>query len=449
MNKDIRQTFARFTRTATRRSNPDDDDGVQMESRRYDALADIMSELWILLLVTVFITGIVIGQPWVVAVTVMTGVIALGARIWARLALEEVEYSRTVSQQYLFPGETTELTLTIENKKPIPIPWLRVRDEIPVELEAIGATTMRTERADSYRLEDSLSVAWYERVRHRFQIRALRRGYVRLGPGQLEAGDLFGLFRSHLRIRNSQPIIVYPNVVPMPEYEFPAGRPQGDILARRRLFEDTNRPAGLREYIPGDPIRRIDWKTTARIGSPFVRIYDHTVDQFMVVLLDATTASRPWEGFRTMMLERSITAAASILTEGDNRGYRLGLVSNGIPLAGAGQLVVPPGANPRQLPALLEALAMVRPIVVRPLSDVITNAPEAVPFGSTIVAISSVLGVSLTAELERLKSAGHPTVAIYVGDEEPEVESALFEIRREGQRFDVKPLARTGETRGD
>jgi len=418
---------------------------IEMSVTRRDLLAEIMGELWIILLVTVLIVGIVTGEPWIIAVTVMTGVIAVGARIWARLALEDVYFTRGVEQRYLFPGESTVLTLTLENKKPLPIPWLRITDEIPVELEALDAKTVRTERADTYRLEDSLSVGWYERVKHRFVVRATKRGYIRLGPGQMEAGDLFGLFRSRLVLRASDPIVIYPNIVPLDDFDFPSGRPMGDAPSRRRLYEDINRPAGLREYVAGDPIRRIDWKTTARTRIPHVRIYDHTVDQYMVVLLDAATSSKPWEGFNSIRLERAITAAASILTKGDEFGFRIGLVSNGVPLAGSGQMVVKPGANPKQMPVLLEALAMVRPFVVKTLPEVIATAPEAIPFGSTIVAISSVMSESLVLELERLKRDGHPTIGIYVGDRELEVSSATVQIRSEAERFEVDELPRTGE----
>ena len=165
----------------------------------------------------------------------------------------------------------------------------------------------------------------------------------------------------------------------------------------------------------------------------------------MVVLLDAATSSKPWEGFNSIRLERAITAAASILTKGDEFGFRIGLVSNGVPLAGSGQMVVKPGANPKQMPILLEALAMVRPIVVKTLPEVIATAPEAIPFGSTIVAISSVMSESLVLELERLKRDGHPTIGIYVGDRELEVNSATVEIRSEAERFEVDELQRTGE----
>jgi len=42
----------------------------------------------------------------------------------------------------------------------------------------------------------------------------------------------------------------------------------------------------LREYVPGDEIRDIDWKATARLGSPLVKRYAATRDQTVVLVVD-------------------------------------------------------------------------------------------------------------------------------------------------------------------
>jgi hypothetical protein len=108
-------------------------------------------------------------------------------------------------------------------------------------------------------------------------------------------------------------------------------------------------------------------------------------------------------------------------------------------------MVLAPGADPRQLRAILEALAMVRPIVMAPLDKVIHAAPEAIPFGSTIMAVSSIFPEQLLIELDRLASTGHPTVGYYVGDETPPIGTGRFEIRAEVGRFDVPQI----ESRAD
>ncbi|MET0599634.1 MAG: DUF58 domain-containing protein [Mesorhizobium sp.] len=59
-----------------------------------------------------------------------------------------------------------------------------------------------------------------------------------------------------------------------------AGRHESRLRGRGLSFEE------LREYLPGDDVRTIDWRVTARTGKPFVRIYDEEKDRPALVLVD-------------------------------------------------------------------------------------------------------------------------------------------------------------------
>ncbi|QRM54176.1 DUF58 domain-containing protein [Sinorhizobium sp. BG8] len=59
-----------------------------------------------------------------------------------------------------------------------------------------------------------------------------------------------------------------------------AGRHESRIRGRGLSFEE------LRTYLPGDDIRTIDWRVTARTGQPFVRVYDEEKDRPALVVVD-------------------------------------------------------------------------------------------------------------------------------------------------------------------
>lgn len=59
-----------------------------------------------------------------------------------------------------------------------------------------------------------------------------------------------------------------------------AGRHDSRMRGRGLSFEE------LREYLPGDDIRTIDWRVTARTGKPFVRVYDEEKDRPALILVD-------------------------------------------------------------------------------------------------------------------------------------------------------------------
>jgi uncharacterized protein (DUF58 family) len=59
-----------------------------------------------------------------------------------------------------------------------------------------------------------------------------------------------------------------------------AGRHESRMRGRGLSFEE------LRNYLPGDDIRTIDWRVTARTGQPFVRVYDEEKDRPALIIVD-------------------------------------------------------------------------------------------------------------------------------------------------------------------
>src|SRR5579864_6490264 len=85
------------------------------------------------------------GAALVLALLARQGVLFLAASLllcaelvsycWGRRALTAVSYRRTLSPRRATWGETVTLRVEIENRKLLPLPWLRVADEVPGVLE--------------------------------------------------------------------------------------------------------------------------------------------------------------------------------------------------------------------------------------------------------------------------------------------------------------------------
>src|SRR5690606_25410219 len=108
------------------------------------------------------------------------------------------------------------------------------------------------------------------------------------------------------------PVIVYPRIYSMPELGLPASRPFGERKGRERIFEDPGRIAGIRPYQPGDPMRRIDWKASARMQALQSRVYEPSATMHMLIALNVNTMVHSWEGFVPETLERLISVAGSV-----------------------------------------------------------------------------------------------------------------------------------------
>ena len=120
--------------------------------------------------------------------------IVLGvAYLWARYCLVNLSYQRHLGAHRLYLGEETDLRMEIVNAKPLPMPWLRVDDLMPITINVTSQQTEEEKDGEHRRLVTVLGLRWYERVIRRYRVRGLRRGYWTFGPAQLRSGGYLRL----------------------------------------------------------------------------------------------------------------------------------------------------------------------------------------------------------------------------------------------------------------
>lgn len=380
----------------------------------------VFRDLFVVLLLIVIIVGAAAGNALVVALSALAFIVAVIARIWSALSLQDITYSLSSTTTHAFIGDEIEMVIGVENRKPLPIPWLRLHEFIPKGLELVGHEDEFIDYMGGTPLDEAVSLGRYERLRRRHKVRALNRGHYHFGPSDLTSGDLFGLYVSRASItRHAWNLIVYPDTIPLPDLELATARPIGDAKTRIPVWRDPTRPAGVREYRPGDPVKTIDWKTTARRNELFVRVYDPSVSQYAVVLVEGTTTARPWEGFRLDVLEALASCAGSVAQHSLERGFRTGLIVNST-LSIGGRNVVRPASGPTQLADVLESLAMMRPATMGGLQQLaLANARDAIPSGATVFYVAGQLKENAVAYVLELARRRHPVTTLWVGREDP------------------------------
>lgn len=344
--------------------------------------------------------------------------VILVSRAWDRRALRHVRYERRVNHSRNFPGQTFDLTLVVENRKLLPVGWLRIEDGWPIALTPLQPGVISpSSLPDQGLLAHSFSLRWYERIRRQYTFRCEQRGIYMLGPVRLESGDPFGLF-SHTeeRVPRTQ-IVVYPRLLPLPALGLPPKDPLGDLRTRRRLFEDPNRIMGARDMRPGDSFRHIHWKATARQGKLQVKVYEPTTSQNVVLCLNVATFAQYWEGTQPEKLEQVISVAASLAQWAIEHKYAVGLIANGALAHSDQPFRILPGRSPAQLTRILEALAGVSPFVTSTLESLLLRESPRLPWGATFVVISAVVTPELLVALRRLIEAGRRVVLVSLADE--------------------------------
>lgn len=81
----------------------------------------------------------------------------------------------------------------------------------------------------------------------------------------------------------------------------------------------------LREYVPGDDVRTMDWNVTARTGKPFVRLHREERELTMVLAVDVSGSADFGSGEQTLR-ERAADVAACLAVSALKAGDKVGLL---------------------------------------------------------------------------------------------------------------------------
>ncbi|MDQ0424162.1 DUF58 domain-containing protein [Cellulomonas iranensis] len=137
-----------------------------------------------------------------------------------------------------------------------------------------------------------------------------RRGLVPVGPFVLERRGLADLARARERRGGSSTLQVVPRLLAASAP--PPGRRRGHVGTQERVEHGGTDLVGLREYVPGDDLRRLHWASTARVGTPMVREDADPAQPHLTVLLDDRAAAygddAAGDGF-----EEAVDVAASLV----------------------------------------------------------------------------------------------------------------------------------------
>ena len=398
------------------------------------------SRLWLYFALFILLVGLLARQGVLVAIGSLVLLSGGVARFWSRFSLEKVEYERVFAETRAFVGETIEVSLRVVNRKLLPLPWVEVYDQFPQDLPLEDAKLSPSLDSNVGYLTNTTSMLWYERVGWRHRLQCQSRGYYRVGPARLRSGDVFGLFIRERQDSQVDHLLVYPRVVPLTRLGLPSRRPFGETKGGERIFEDPSRFLGLRDYRPSDPPKRVDWKATARRQALQVKVFEPTVTAHLIVLLNISTFEVPWRGYDPVLLERAITVAASVAKHAFDEGCAVGLLVNANFPQSDQPVRIAPGRDPTQLTHILEALAMVMPIAMTPMEQIVERESYRLPLGSTLVMVTAIVNPPLLATLTKLREAGYAVVLLSVAEDKVEQEMGGITAYSVGQF--LSPLGR-------
>lgn len=256
-----------------------------------------------------------------------------------------------------------------------------------------------------------------EQAEELFAIPTQKRAVVKVGPVSVVRGDPLGLFeRAH---RRDEPVDLYVH----PKTVLFGGQSLGFLrdlegLPATDLSRDDVSFHALNEYQPGDDLRHVHWRSTARTGVMMVRQYEETRRSHFVIGL-----SRSSGDYATADdFELGISAAGSIGLRALTDSQRVDVRVQGRELpAGTGKqlldsLSAVESSKPREggiaeLAGILAATAPLASVVVLVCGTRVSNedlrlACSRVPFGARVLAVVT----DTTVELPALRRIGEADV---------------------------------------
>ena len=359
-----------------------------------------------LLMVVLVLFAVSLANDWSLPdrLIVTLLVVLLLCWIWNRLSLQRLGVRRALTLDRVRAGEWISESITVRNHALLPKLWVEVRDMSTLPGYQAGKVTNLGSRGQAQWTTSG---------------RCTRRGRFRLGPITLVSGDPLGLFRSVKTIDVSHELVVYPPRVDVSRIPLPKANMVGSASASLRGFHAAHTISGIREYATGDPLNRISWSATARLGRMMVKEFDPDPSSDIWIILDLQDEDGNMESHHDRRalatpdesIEYAIAVAGSLAEDALAQGRRVGLIVNR-----AMPIRIEPDSSQRQWFRVFEVLAVASRFGHRTLSDAIAADSRRFTRNSGVIVVTTHQEAGWVPAAHALALRQVPVTAVLVGD---------------------------------
>lgn len=251
------------------------------------------------------------------------------------------------------------------------------------------------------------------------------RGRLSLEKLVIVRPDPLNLVNSFYDIPGRQTIFVLPKRYSLPPINLPGVRkhqPGGFALAHS--VGDSEEFLSMRDYRPGDPLRRIHWKSWAKTGKPIVKEFQEEFFVRHALILDTFS-----DGQSRRVFEEAVSVAASFASSIQTRESLLDLM-----FVGNKAYCFTTGRGLAHKDMMLEVLASVTPCTDKPFSTLAPVVLPRAPLLSGCVCVFLCWDKARKDFINQLKALGIPAMALVIVDsrepDKPEPEEGGPEFKQ-------------------
>ncbi len=367
------------------------------------------------LAILLLLAGAIVEVPVAIVLAIVILLLETVRSVWRRAGLERVHYRRILARDRITWGEEIPTAVEVWNAKGLPLAWLRAEDEaspgviVRERSLAVGGRGARV-------LRNAWTLAPHERVTRHFHVSAERRGVYELGPVGLAVGDLFARHAAAAERAEVDRFLVRPRTVRLTAFH---RRDTWGGLDRARfgLSEDPSRFAGIRDYAPGDPIRRIHARASARLDRPVVKRFEPSREREVLIALDIQTTVGPaWDmTVDADEIEALFVVAASVARSLALERAPFGLAAASYHRAENRFAHLAVSEAPGQLERVLDLLARLSVHSSAPFDHLLGMILRVARPGTTVLVVTARDPGPYIAALRRIERAGCAVVVLACG----------------------------------
>ena len=238
-----------------------------------------------------------------------------------------------------------------------------------------------------------------------YPVRAEVRGRYRVGPLSVRLTDPFGLCELTRSFASTDELVVTPVISALPSVRLDGDWAGGGASVARSVAVSGSDDAATREYRHGDDLRKVHWRSTARVGELMVRREEQPFQSRATLLLDSRAHAHRGDGPGSSF-EWAVSAVASIGVSLARSGFALRVV-------GDGGLDLVPGGLPVTEGVLLDALAGAQPSAANSLEPAVERLRRGGVHG-VLVAVLGLLRPDDAERLARLRNGAGTCVAVLI-----------------------------------
>lgn len=341
-------------------------------------------------------------------------------------ALSNLAVSRRLSVEKAYIGQEVLVSVEVNNQTRFPLGWLSLQAEnlanfqVPDPVAKAGVMGAKGLMALNYKLI------------------GICRGFYHLGGLRISGGDPLGFVEESLSWADrGHGLTIYPRITRLADLPLPRPQPFGGIRTNQRAYEDPSCLGGIRDYQPGDSLRRVHWKASANRGKLQVKEFTPTISAECLILLNAGEAEYT-SGHWAALGELGVETAASLLVHFASRNLAVGLASSGAdPLSpDVDGFFFPPADGKGQAEAILTFLARVNVATSKDFAEIVSIYGRKVRWGTNLYLITPGWTDRMHMMVRNLKTQGKVPVALLLNPDEFTREAAavcagVFGVKRD------------------